>query len=306
LPVYLPIAGMSVDLFMMTGVGYAVGFLAGMLGVGGGFLVTPLLAVLGIPIDVAVSTGANQAVATSASGTLAQWQRGNVDLKMGALLIAGGVIGATAGVYFLGFLRNVGQIDLVVSVLYVVLLGALGVLMLVEGVRAALQRRAGVAPRRGLRRHNWVHSLPLKTRFPGSKLYMSLIPPLALGALIGLLGGIMGVGGGFVAVPIMVYVFGMPTRVVVGTSLLQVLATSVLVTVLQAWANQSVDVVLAAMLMLGGVIGAQFGARAGYNLKGEQIRALLGLLIVAVSVRIAIGLVVTPADLYGLDVPRQP
>jgi hypothetical protein len=297
---------MSVDLFVMTSVGFAVGFLAGMLGVGGGFLVTPLLAVLGIPVDVAVATGANQAVAASASGTLAQWQRGNVDLKMGTLLFAGGILGATVGVYFLGFLRSIGQIDLVVSVLYVVLLGALGGLMLIEGVGAALRARAGIAPSRRQRRHNWVHSLPLKTRFPSSKLYMSLIPPLALGALVGLLGAIMGVGGGFVAVPIMVYVFGMPTRVVVGTSLLQVLATSVLTTVLQAWANQSVDVVLAAMLMLGGVIGAQFGARAGYNLRGEQIRALLGMLIVAVSIRIAIGLVSTPADLYGIDAPREP
>jgi uncharacterized membrane protein YfcA len=297
---------MSVDLFVMTGVGLAVGFLSGMLGVGGGFLVTPLLAVLGIPVDVAVSTGANQAVAASASGTLAQWQRGNVDLKMGALLLAGGTIGAAAGVYFLGFLRSAGQIDLVVSVLYVVLLGTLGVLMLIEGGRAVLRARAGTPTPRRLRRHSWVHNLPLRIRFPSSKLYMSLIPPLTLGVLVGLLGGVMGVGGGFVAVPIMVYVFGMPTRVVVGTSLLQVLATSVLTTVLQAWANQSVDVVLASMLMLGGVVGAQFGARAGHKLQGEQIRALLGLLIVAVSIRIAIGLVVTPADLYSLDAPREP
>jgi uncharacterized membrane protein YfcA len=295
---------MSVDLFVMTGVGYAVGFIAGMLGVGGGFLVTPLLAVLGIPIDVAVSTGANQAVAASASGTLAQWQRGNVDLKMGALLISGGVVGVTGGVYLLGFLRNVGQIDLVVSVLYVVLLGTLGLLMLAEGVRAAMRARAGTPPVGRVRRHIWLHNLPLKTRFPGSKLYMSLIPPLVLGAVVGLLGGIMGVGGGFVAVPVMVYVFGMPTRVVVGTSLLQVLATSVLTTVLQAWANQSVDVVLAVMLMLGGVVGAQFGARTGHNMRGEHIRALLGLLIVGVSVRIAIGLIVAPGDLYSLDVPR--
>ncbi|HXF53186.1 MAG TPA: sulfite exporter TauE/SafE family protein [Hyphomicrobiaceae bacterium] len=304
MPVYLPIAGMSVDLFLMTGVGAAIGFIAGMLGVGGGFLVTPLLAVLGIPTDVAVATGANQAVAASASGTLAQWQRGNIDLKMGALLIAGGVVGATAGVYLLRALRLIGQIDFVISVLYVALLGALGLLMLIEGARAALQARAGRPPVARLRRHTWLHSLPLKTRFPGSKLYMSLIPPVVLGVLVGLLGGVMGVGGGFFAVPVMVYLFGMPTRVVVGTSLLQVLATSVLTTVLQAWANQSVDVVLAAMLMLGGVVGAQFGARAGHNMRAEYLRALLGLLVVAVSMRIAVNLTIEPTSIYSLDVPR--
>ena len=306
MPIYLPVAGMSVDLFIMTGVGLTVGFLAGLLGVGGGFLVTPLLVVLGIPIDVAVSTGANQAVAASASGTLAQWQRGNVDLKMGGLLVAGGVIGALGGVYLLGFLKSVGQVDLIVSALYVVLLGTLGAMMLIEGALAALRGRLGVAPPRRSRHHNWVHSLPLRTRFPASKLYMSLIPPLALGMLVGLLGGIMGVGGGFVAVPIMVYLFGMSTRIVVGTSLLQVLATSMLTTVLQAWANQSVDVVLAGLLMLGGVVGAQLGARAGYNMKAEQLRALLGLLILAVSIRMAFDLVITPGSLYSIDTPRQP
>lgn len=305
MPIYLPVAGMSVDLFIMTGVGLTVGFLAGLLGVGGGFLVTPLLVVLGIPIDVAVSTGANQAVAASASGTLAQWQRGNVDLKMGGLLVGGGAIGVVVGVYLLGFLKSVGQIDLVVSALYVVLLGTLGAMMLIEGALAALRSRAGTVPLRRSRHHNWVHSLPLRTRFPTSKLYMSLIPPLALGGLIGLLGGIMGVGGGFVAVPIMVYLFGMSTRIVVGTSLLQVLATATLTTVLQAWANQSVDVVLAVLLMIGGVIGAQLGARAGYHMKAEQLRALLGLLILAVSLRMAFDLVITPGYLYTIDTPRQ-
>jgi hypothetical protein len=306
LQIYLPIAGMPIDVFVVIGVGLAVGFLSGMLGVGGGFLITPLLVVLGIPIDVAVSTGANQAVATSASGTLAQWQRGNVDLKMGGLTVIGGILGAVLGVRFLGYLKTIGQIDLVVSILYVALLGFVGMLMLVEGVRAILAARRGLAVGPVRQRHTWLHNLPLKTRFSHSKLYMSMIPPLVLGVLIGLLGGIMGVGGGFIAVPIMVYLFRMPTRVVIGTSLLQVFATSILTTVLQAWQNKSVDVVLASLLILGGVVGAQLGTRAGQNLKGEQIRALLGLLILAVSLRIAFGLVHNPADLYSLDVPRLP
>jgi uncharacterized membrane protein YfcA len=304
--IYLPIAGMSVDVLVMTGVGFAVGFLSGMLGVGGGFLITPLLVVLGIPIDVAVSTGANQAVATSASGTLAQYQRSNVDLKMGGLLILGGILGSVLGVRFLGFLKSVGQIDFVVSVCYVVLLGLVGILMLSEGARAILRARKGPVAGRPRNRHNWIHNLPLKTRFPSSRLYMSVLPVLVLGVLIGLLGGIMGVGGGFIAVPVMVYLFGMPTRVVVGTSLLQVLATSALTTVLQAWSNQSVDAVLATMLIGGGVIGAQFGTHAGHNLKGEQIRFLLGLLVLLVSLRIAYGLTITPTEPYLLDAPRLP
>lgn len=305
-PIYLPIAGMSVDLFVMTGVGLAVGLLSGMLGVGGGFLITPLLVFLGIPIDVAVATGANQAIASSAAGTVAQWRRGNVDFKMGALLFAGGVVGSVAGVWIIKYLKVIGQIDFVVSVCYVAMLGTVGALMLVEGSRAMWRSRQGIAASSGRRRHTWLHNLPLKTRFPSSKLYMSMIPPLLLGAVVGLLGAVMGVGGGFFAVPIMVYVLGMPTRVVVGTSLLVVLSTSMLTTVLQAWQNQSVDIVLALMLMLGGVFGAQLGARLGYGMKGEQIRALLGLMVLMVSLRIALDLVLQPADLYSINAPRVP
>lgn len=306
MPIYLPIAGMSVDMFVMTGVGLAIGFLSGMLGVGGGFLITPLLVMLGIPIDVAVATGANQAIATSASGTVAQWQRGNVDFKMGVLLFLGGVIGAVAGVWIIKYLKMIGQIDFVVSLCYVLMLGTVGALMLFEGSRAMWRTHKGVLPPSSRRRHTWVHSLPLKIRFPASKLYMSLIPPALLGVLVGLLGAMMGVGGGFFAVPVMVYVLGMPTRVVVGTSLLVVFSTSMLTTVLQAWQNQSVDIVLAVMLMLGGVFGAQIGARLGYGLKGEQIRAMLGLLVLAVSLRIAFDLVNHPADLYSISSPRMP
>ncbi len=302
--VYLPIAGLAVNLFVITGVGFAVGFLSGMLGVGGGFLITPLLAVLGIPIDIAVATGANHAVATSASGTFAQWQRGNVDPKMGVLMLAGGIFGSVIGVFLLGYLKQIGQMDFAISVCYVVLLGVLGFLMLVEGTRAILRSRSGAAPVSRRRRHTWIHTLPIKTRFPRSKLYMSVIPPVALGAFVGLLSAIMGVGGGFFAVPVMVYVLGMPTRVVVGTSLLLVLATGAMTTIGQAWMNYSVDIILALMLMIGGVAGAQLGTQAGANMKGEQIRALLGLLVLAVSLRIAWSLIVTPSDPYTLDVPR--
>ena len=302
--IYLPIAGMAINLFLVTGVGFAVGFLSGMLGVGGGFLITPLLVMLGIPIDVAVATGANHAVATSASGSFAQWQRGNVDLKMALLLLIGSVVGAIAGVRALAWLKFIGQMDFAISMCYVVLLGVLGLLMLTEGTSAMLKARRGQQSASRRRRHTWIHTLPFKTRFPRSKLYMSVVPPLVLGSIVGLLSAIMGVGGGFFAVPVMVYVLGMPTRVVVGTSLLIVLATGALTTVLQAWQNQAVDIVLAAMLMVGGVAGAQLGTRAGNNLPGEQIRAMLGFLVLAVSLRIAYLLVAQPGEFYSIDVPR--
>ena len=302
--IYLPVAGQSINVLLICGIGFAVGYLSGMFGVGGGFLITPLLGVAGIPIDVAVATGANSAVATSAAGALAQWQRGNVDVKMGLLQFGGSILGSFAGVGFIGLLKGTGQIDVVISLLYVVLLGAVGLLMLVEGTVAILRERRGIAASGRRRRHTWVHNLPFKTRFAASKLYMSVIPPVALGFLVGLLGGIMGVGGGFFAVPVMVYVLGMPTRVVVGTSLVLVLSSSSLTTVLQAWQNHSVDIVLAAVLTAGGVVGAQLGTRASHHFKGEQIRALLGLLVVLVSFRIGISLVVSPADVYTISVPR--
>jgi uncharacterized membrane protein YfcA len=304
LSIYLPIAGLSINVLLIVGIGFAVGYLSGMFGVGGGFLITPLLGVVGIPIDVAVATGANSAVATSAAGALAQWRRGNVDIKMGGLQFGGSVFGSFAGVGFVALLKGTGQIDVVIALLYVVLLGAVGLLMLIEGTIAILRERRGYAASARRRRHTWVHNLPFKTRFAASKLYMSVIPPVALGFLVGLLGGIMGVGGGFFAVPIMVYVLGMPTRVVVGTSLVLVLASSSLTTVLQAWQNHSVDIVLAVVLTAGGVIGAQLGTRASHHFKGEQIRALLGLLVVVVSLRIAFGLIVAPEDVYSISVPR--
>lgn len=302
--IYLPIAAMPINALIVIGVGLAVGVLSGIFGVGGGFLITPILAVLAIPIEVAVATGAAQTVATSASGSLAQWRRRNIDLKMGALLLAGGVVGAGLGVQIVAYLLSIGQIDLVISLCYVTLLGVLGLLMLIEGTRAILRARGQTVPVAERRRHTWIHKLPWKTRFPRSKLYMSRLPPLALGAFVGVLGAIMGVGGGFVAVPAMVYLLGMPTRVVIGTSLFQVFVTSALTTVLQSWQNKAVDVVLAMLLILGGVVGAQIGARIGAGLKAEQLRALLGLLVLSVAIRIAGSLVFAPSDVFNLQVPR--
>ena len=301
---YLPIAGMAVDVPIMIGVGFAVGFLSGMLGVGGGFLITPLLTVLGIPVDVAVATGANHAVASSASGALTQWRRGNVDDRMGGLMLAGGVLGSILGVQALALLRVVGQADLAIAIAYVLLLGLSGLLMLVESVGAIWRTREGRPPPSERRRRTWLHMLPYKTRFPRSKLYMSVIPPLVLGCLVGFLSGIMGVGGGFLAVPVMVYALGMPTRVVVGTSLLLVLVTGAVTTVMQAWLNQTVDVLLAALLMAGGVVGAQLGSRFGQQVPAEKLRALLGLLILGVSLRVGYALVARPTDLYSIDAIR--
>jgi len=304
LPIYLPIAGLSIDAFLVIGVGLAVGVLSGLFGVGGGFLITPILLVLGIPIEVAIATGAAQTVATAASGSYSQWQAGNLDLKMGLLLLIGGVVGSLGGVQLVALLLRTGQIELVVSLCYVVLLGILGALMLIEGTRAIWKSRGGRVVASTRRRHSWVHNLPYKTRFTRSKLYMSMLPPLGLGVFVGLLGAVMGVGGGFVAVPFMVYALAMPTKVVIGTSLFQVFVTSAMATVMQAQQNYSVDVLLALLLIIGGVVGAQIGVRAGRGLKAEQLRALLGLLVLSVSVRIAIGLIVTPTELFVLDVPR--
>lgn len=306
MPIYLPVAGMSVDVLVVSGVGLAIGFIAGMLGVGGGFLVTPLLVLLGIPIDVAVASGAAQAVATSISGTIAQWERGTVDQKMAALLLAGSFVGSLIGVQLLVALKATGQMDLVVSASYVLLLGVLGTLLLAEGARAIVRARTSVRIAVRRRRHTWVHGLPFQTRFRQSKLYMSMIPPVVLGLVVGVLGGVMGVGGGFFAVPFMVYVFAMPTRTVLGTSLLTVFATSVMTTLLQAWLNQAVDIVLAAILMSGGVLGVQLGLRAGSRLKSEELRAMLGLLVVATAIRMAFGLLVAPAEPYGLDPIQLP
>jgi uncharacterized protein len=299
--VYLPIAEMSVNLLVMLGLGAAVGFLSGMFGVGGGFLLTPLLLFSGIPPAIAVATGANQIVASSVSGALVQWRRGNIDFRMGWVLIAGGVAGAFGGVRLVGLLNRLGHADVFISLVYVIFLGTIGSLMLAESLRAVWRTRSGMAATgRKPGEHTWIHRLPLKMRFQQSRLYISAIPPLILGAVVGLLAAVLGAGGGFIIVPAMIYLLRMPTHVVIGTSLFQIIFVTAVVTVLYAVLNQSLDVLLALLLVVGGVVGGQFGAKAGQKLKGEQLRLLLAMIVLAVSIRLLIGLVVTPDDLYSL------
>ena len=299
--IYLPIAELPVNILLILALGGAVGFLSGMFGVGGGFLMTPLLIFIGIPPAVAVGTEANQIVASSFSGALAHLRRGTLDLKLGLVLFLGGLGGAGIGIWIFLLLRRLGQLELIISLLYVVFLGVVGGLMLIESVNAIRKTSKGKPTgRRRPGRHGWVHGLPLKMRFKRSKLYVSAIPVLGLGALVGILASIMGVGGGFVMVPAMIYLLRVPTNVVVGTSLFQIMLVTTFTTVMQATTNHTVDVVLALLLMIGGVIGAQFGARAGQKLRAEQLRALLALMVLAVGVRLAVGLIVTPADPFSL------
>jgi len=299
--IYLPIAEIAVNMFMLLGMGAAVGFLSGMFGVGGGFLLTPLLIFTGIPPAVAVATQTGQIVASSVSGALAHWRRKTIDIALGVLLIAGGIVGAAIGVVLFRLLRSFGQLDLIVALLYVVFLGGVGGLMLLESGRALLRRRMGrpVAARRP-GQHTWLHRLPVKMRFKRSKLYISVLPVAGLGALTGLLVAIMGVGGGFIMVPAMIYLLRVPTNVVIGTSLFQIIFVTAFAAVLHAVSTQSIDAVLALLLMVGGVIGAQFGVQAGQKLRGEHLRLLLALLVLAVCGRVLYGLVATPDDLYVL------
>nr|WP_206118661.1 sulfite exporter TauE/SafE family protein [Rhizobium laguerreae] len=281
--------------------GAAVGFLSGMFGVGGGFLITPLLIFYNIPPVVAVATGANQVVASSISGAISHFRRGSLDVKLGTVLLVGGLAGATVGIWIFSLLRAVGQLDLIISLMYVIFLGTVGGLMLLESVNAMRRaaRNEPPAPRKPGHQH-WVHKLPLKVRFKKSKIFLSVIPIVALGFAIGILTSIMGVGGGFIMVPAMIYLLRIPTNVVVGTSLFQIIFVTAYTTIVQAATNFSVDIVLAFILMVAGVIGAQYGVRVGQKLRGEQLRALLGLLVLAVGVRLAIALVVTPADVYSV------
>ncbi len=298
--IYLPVAEMSVNVFLILGLGGLVGFMSGLFGVGGGFLMTPLLMFLGVPPTVAVGTEANQIVASSVSGVLAHWRRGNVDLKMGLILTVGGFVGSGFGVWLFAYLRTLGQIDLVIKLSYVIFLGLVGGLMLIESIQALRRSKRASGGRGKLHKHTWMHGLPLKMRFRRSKLYISALLPGGVGFIVGILAAIMGVGGGFVMVPAMIYLLGMPTSVVVGTSLFQIIFVTANTTFLQATMNQTVDVVLALLLLSGGVIGAQIGARFGVRLKGEQLRGLLALIVLAVCGKLFFDLVVTPADLYAL------
>ncbi len=296
--IYLPIAEVSVNAFVLLGLGGIVGVLSGMFGVGGGFLMTPLLFFIGIPPAVAVATEANQIVASSFSGVLAHLKRKTVDLKMGTVLLIGGLIGAALGVVIFNILKAQGQVDLLVKLCYVVFLGIIGGLMFFESLNAIRKTKSGkVTPRK---KHNWIHGLPFKMRFRVSGLYISVIPPILVGVSVGILAAIMGVGGGFIMVPAMIYLLGMPTKVVVGTSLFQIIFVTGFTTLLHATTNYTVDVVLAVLLLVGGVIGAQIGTRIGVKLKAEQLRILLAIMVLAVCGKLALDLLLMPAELYSI------
>ncbi len=299
--IYLPIAEQSINVFLLLGLGAAAGLLAGMFGVGGGFLATPLLIFVGIPPAVAVASQANQVVANSVSSLQVQWRRGNVDLRMGLILLCGGIVGSSGGVSLFTYLKRIGQIDFVIAVLYVVMLSAIGLLMLFESLRTYFRRRRNPqAPRGKLHTHYLVHRLPLKLRFYKSKLYISALLPLGLGFSIGILSAILGVGGGFVLVPAMIYLLGMPTSVVIGTSNFQILFVAANVTFLQATTNGTVDVVLAVLLILGGVIGAPIGARIAARMPGVALRGLMAVLVLAVAAELLFELLRTPLSPFSI------
>ncbi|MBN9553774.1 MAG: sulfite exporter TauE/SafE family protein [Alphaproteobacteria bacterium] len=299
--IYLPIAEMSVHWIVILGMGVGVGFLSGLFGVGGGFLLTPLLVFYGIPSGIAVATTLSHITASSISGAVAHWKRRSIDFKMAGVMMAGGLGGTAVGVWLFAIMRRAGQMDLVVSLTYVPMLGIIGGIMLNESLKTLRAWRSGHAPARiHPVNHVWIHGLPLKARFRQSRLYISVIPPLAIGFVVGAMSAVMGVGGGFIIVPAMIYLLRMPTNVVVGTSLVQIIGVAIVTTLLQATNNYAVDIVLAAILVTGGVVGAQFGVRAGARLRGEQIRLLLALLVLAVALKLLWDLLVTPADFYSI------
>ena len=298
--IYLPIAEMSVNIFLILAMGGGIGFLSGLFGVGGGFLMTPLLIFIGVPAPVAVGTEANQIVASSVSGVLAHWRRGNVDFKMGSILLVGGFFGSSAGVVLFKYLQFIGQIDLAINLSFIIFLGIIGSLMFWESIRTIIRSHNPASRRRKLHQHNWLHGLPLKVRFRKSKLYISAILPFVIGAVVGVLSAIMGVGGGFIMVPAMIYLLGMPTSVVIGTSLFQIIFVTANVTFLQALTVQTVDILLAILLLAGAVVGAQFGSKYSVRMKGEQLRALLAIMVLGVCIKIIVDLVTKPADLYSI------
>jgi uncharacterized membrane protein YfcA len=299
--IYLPIAEMPVSVLMILGMGAAVGFVSGLFGIGGGFLMTPLLIFLGIPPPIAVATQSAQIAASSTTSALAAFRRNALDLKLGVVLTVGGFIGTVLGVWFFAAMRRAGQLELVIVISYVTLFSVVGSLMLAESVREFWSTRRGRSrPARRAGEHAAYLGWPLRMRFPRSKLYASVIPIAGIAILIGFAGALLGIGGGFIIVPVLLYLFRVPTAVVIGTSQFQILWTTVSGTILHAVANQAVDLVLALLLIVGGVFGAQFGARAGRNLRADVFRFLLSLLILAVGVRFAIELVVKPVEPFSL------
>jgi hypothetical protein len=301
LDLYLPIAEVSVNWPLMLMLGAVVGFVSGLFGIGGGFLMAPILVFLGVPPTVAVASQASHVVASSTSGVIAYSGAGQVDFRMGGIMAAGGVMGAFLGVELFRWLRLLGQADLIVALSYLLFLGVIGSLMLKESLEQILRRRRGLAPERKERRRPlWLYGLPWKMRFPKSGLYVSAIPPMALGGFVGVLSAIMGVGGGFILVPVMLYVLRMKASVVVGTSLFQIIITTAVTTVLQAGRNQTVDIVLASLLLFGGVVGAQLGARWSGRFRAEELRAALGLIVLGVGIYMGMELIVRPSDMFEI------
>ncbi|MDO5606448.1 MAG: sulfite exporter TauE/SafE family protein [Paracoccus sp. (in: a-proteobacteria)] len=296
--IYLPIAEVAVNAFTLIGLGGVVGLMSGMFGVGGGFLITPLLFFIGIPPAIAVATGANQVVASSVSGVLVHLKKRTVDFRMGLVLLVGGLIGSLLGVLVFNLLQRLGQVELVVQISYVVMLGIVGSMMFAESLRALRRTRAGARARR--RHHGWIHAMPLKVKFRSSGLYLSVIPPFVVGLLVGVMSAMMGVGGGFIMVPAMIYLLGMPTKVVIGTSLFQITFVTAFTTVMHAISYNTVDVMLAVLLIVGGVIGAQIGANLGARLRAEQLRILLALVVLGVCLKLALDLFLRPDNLYTL------
>ena len=300
--IYLPIAEMAMSLPLLAALGLAVGVLSGMVGIGGGFILTPMLIFLGVPAGIAVGTGASLVTATSLSGALGQWQRGNVDVEMGLFLVAGGLIGAVMGVWLQVLLKTLGQLELFTGLAYVVVLGSIGSLMLIESIHALRRKQVQVKrPSSGRRHHNFIQGLPFKRRFRTSKIYMSALPPVGAGTVVGWLTAIMGVGGGFLLVPALIFLLRVPTRIALGTSSFQIIFVTIFTTLLQSVTNHSVDMVLATPLRLGGVVGAQIGVRIGQRLMVEQLRALLAMFVLAVAIRMAMALILQPDDLYSLE-----
>ena len=300
--IYLPIAEMNVNILLIILLGIMVGGLTGLFGVGGGFLMTPLLIFLGIPPTVAVGTEAPHVLASSLSGAIAHWRRKNVDIKMGIFLLAGGIAGSIVGVNLFKILREFGQIDVIIQFLFLIFLGLIGFSMLFESAKTTIKKyRTTSLIRTKLHQHSWIHGLPFKMRFHRSKLYISTIPPIIIGFIVGILSAMMGVGGGFIMIPAMVYILGMSTNVVVGTSLFQIIFVTANSTFFQSYLNQTVDIVLASLMILGGVIGAQIGARLGSTFKAEYLRGVLAILVLAVCIKIFLDLTLTPDDLFSLS-----
>jgi uncharacterized membrane protein YfcA len=305
LQIYLPIAEIPVNIFLVLGMGLAVGFISGMFGIGGGFLMTPLLIFIGISPAVAVASVASHIAASSCTGAITYWRRRAIDIPLAMMLLAAGIIGTFAGVWLFTVLRALDQLDLMIGLSYVTLLTLVGGMMINESVRAELRARQGMpATLRRPGSHTWVHGLPLKMRFKRSKIYVSAIPVWGIGFIIGFVGAIMGIGGGFLLVPMLIYILRVPTATVIGTSMVLTLITMASATLMHAVTNHLVDAVLALILMVGGVIGAQFGAQTGQRMRGERLRLLLGLLVFAVGLRFAYELVVQPADLFSIRYVR--